>query len=385
MKYLFVLGREQNLSLAEIFAVAARERASTKLLWRADEVACIEIKGADATFSANLLSGVIKIAHYIDEGTIKTIEDEIVKDLIGTIPTPKKIFGVSCYGTLPITNNKLGQHIKKSLVEQGHSARFVTGKEEVLNAATVIHNDLIKKGAEYLVVPYKTHIALGRTISVQDIEEWGKRDFTKPVRDSRRGMLPPKLARMMVHLSSVPVGATILDPFCGTGTVAMEALTLGFKVVASDADPDAFTATKENIQWFQKEYSFSHPPTIIQADARTIASRVKEKVDAIVTEPFLGNEHPLTKPQRTEEIKKLLELYTKSLNNWKKILNVDGVVVMVVPSFMYRDEVLTVPLTSMLPALGYALAEMPESLPNPLRYMREGQRIAREIYLLKKS
>ena len=35
---------------------------------------------------------------------------------------------------------------------------------------------------------------------MQDFEQWGARDYGRPSRDAVRGMLPPKLARMMVNL-----------------------------------------------------------------------------------------------------------------------------------------------------------------------------------------
>ena len=72
----------------------------------------------------------------------------------------------------------------------------------------------------------------------------------KPYRDMRRGMLPPKLARSLVNLAigaKSPSDMTILDPFCGTGTVLMEAMLLGTHVVGTDLAPAVFMG--QGITW----------------------------------------------------------------------------------------------------------------------------------------
>ena len=55
-----------------------------------------------------------------------------------------------------------------------------------------------------------------------------KRPFFYP------GSMSPKLARCMVNLSRVTEGQLLLDPFCGTGGILIEAGLIGCKVVGSD-------------------------------------------------------------------------------------------------------------------------------------------------------
>jgi len=55
-----------------------------------------------------------------------------------------------------------------------------------------------------------------------------KRPFFYP------GSMSPKLARCMVNLSRVTEGKLLLDPFCGTGGILIEAGLIGCKVVGSD-------------------------------------------------------------------------------------------------------------------------------------------------------
>ncbi len=70
-----------------------------------------------------------------------------------------------------------------------------------------------------------------------------ERPFFKPV------TLDPRLARLMVSLShSGGAPSVVVDPFCGTGGIAIEASMLGMEVLASDLDPEMVAGTLTNLQ-----------------------------------------------------------------------------------------------------------------------------------------
>ena len=70
------------------------------------------------------------------------------------------------------------------------------------------------------------------------------RPFFKPV------TMDPRLARLMVSLSfSRGTPSAVVDPFCGTGGIAIEASMLGLKALASDLDSRMVEGTKENLDW----------------------------------------------------------------------------------------------------------------------------------------
>lgn len=60
---------------------------------------------------------------------------------------------------------------------------------------------------------------------------------------SRPGSLHPPLAAAMISLAAPEPGETLLDPFCGTGTIPIEA---GGHVLAGDRDPAALAAARTN-------------------------------------------------------------------------------------------------------------------------------------------
>ena len=77
------------------------------------------------------------------------------------------------------------------------------------------------------------------------------RPFFKPV------TMDPRLARLMVSLSfSRGAPSVVVDPFCGTGGIAIEASMLGLEVLASDLDSRMVEGTKANLDWAEGNGSY---------------------------------------------------------------------------------------------------------------------------------
>ena len=72
-----------------------------------------------------------------------------------------------------------------------------------------------------------------------------ERPFFQPV------SLEPRLARLLISLGHRTdfTPTTIIDPFCGTGGIAIEGVLSGLNVLASDLDPRMVSGTEENLQW----------------------------------------------------------------------------------------------------------------------------------------
>ena len=58
----------------------------------------------------------------------------------------------------------------------------------------------------------------------------------------------PRMARTLINLSCAEAGTTMLDPFCGTGGILIEAKMLGLHAVGSDFDPAMIRGSKENVK-----------------------------------------------------------------------------------------------------------------------------------------
>ncbi len=84
----------------------------------------------------------------------------------------------------------------------------------------------------------------------------------------------PKLARALVNLSRIKKDQTLLDPFCGTGGILIEAGLIGCKLKGNDIDEKMIELTKKNLEQYKLKAKLT------QKDALGI----KDKVDAIVTD-----------------------------------------------------------------------------------------------------
>ncbi len=102
-----------------------------------------------------------------------------------------------------------------------------------------------------------------------------KRPFFYP------GSMNPKLARCMVNLSRIKPGELLLDPFCGTGGILIEAGLIGCKVVGSDIYWKMKNGTAINLDYYGiTDYRTFH------LDVREL--KMYEKVSSVVTDPPYG-------------------------------------------------------------------------------------------------
>jgi tRNA (guanine10-N2)-dimethyltransferase len=74
-----------------------------------------------------------------------------------------------------------------------------------------------------------------------DVRNPGKRNFFHP------GVMMPRMARTLVNIAGVQNGTSMLDPFCGTGGILIEAYLLGAHAIGSDFDPMMILGSKKNI------------------------------------------------------------------------------------------------------------------------------------------
>jgi len=244
-------------------------------------------------------------------------------------------------------------------------------------------NHLIEKGVEFILIVTPDNILVGETNFVQDFEDWSKRDYGRPARDSKSGMLPPKLARLMVNLTGKdPYTSSLLDPFCGSGTVLMEASLLGYpKIVGSDISQKAIEATEKNTRWLEHHYKTESETTTLVHDATETFPEEIGPFDAIVGEGYLGP--PTKKLRGTEElnIPELEELYKKALPKVLHELEPDGVAILAFPFFKTRDKEIFLNLH--IPN-GYKIEPIGESQNKGLTYARKNQLVGREIVKMRK-
>lgn len=125
-----------------------------------------------------------------------------------------------------------------------------------------------------------------------DERKVGNRPYFSPI------SLHPKLARALVNLARPPPGGTVLDPFCGTGGILMEAALMGHRTVGGDAREDMVQGTRRNMAHFGLG-----EPTMFTGDVGDLPSWLEAgggegegkgkgkgdfTVDAVATDPPYG-------------------------------------------------------------------------------------------------
>lgn len=398
-QYLFRLGRETLLNLAEVLAVLGHDGL---LIAHHGPVALFELpEHTDLQALQERLAGTVKIGRVIAElpapTNLASLVEYVASDLLAR---PVRDFGFSFFGNhLSLKQrDRLGIQLKKSLKAAGHASRFVASKDLELSSV-LVRDQLLTHGREYLLAQFPDRWIVSETVTVQDWQSWSRRDYGRPVRDARRGMLPPKLARLMINLGQFPMETTLLDPFCGVGTVLQEAWLLGYQTVTgSDSDDRAVAAAQTNLDWLRAAQPRLYARTI---NLRTISleeladgfQREKMMSLGIVTEPDLGppNLAELPPPERATRFRTLTERYRLWLTACHRLLQPGERCVMIIPFLRaplarlavlpenQDDWHLVVPL---LPAR-QAIPNL--EAPPALTYARPDQMIGREIYVLQKN
>lgn len=369
MKYAFELGHQPHVSVAEIISVCKRLSISYKEVQADDSFFIIESTDIlDAQTLIHILGGTIRIAHTLEKKTddVHTIAHHLEHATEGKIQ-----FSIS-----GINQKSLALEVKKYLKGIGRSVRYIESK----NTATVLHNNLIEKKGDIIKVGAEWYV----TDAIQDIASFTHRDYERPRTDSRSGMLPPKLARMMVNLTETSLDSHILDPFCGSGTVLIEALSLGYTHVSgSDNSEKAVEDSIENTRWFLKDHTDTKVETVVHLASAEKSDKVfkKHSIDAIVSEPYMG------KPLRGHESKLSLEaqalelkmLYLSSFESFKHILSPDGVIIFIIPIFKSGTEWVRTNAHIEIEKLGFKVIPFSEKNTS-LLYSRDNQFVGREIW-----
>ena len=351
----------------------------------------------DAPSEIGRLGGIIKIGKVVsiiksgnNAGLLRDIF-EIAEKKLASTTGGKFNFGFSSYGKRYFNKKDYGLKLKKHFQSQKISSRFVVSQENTLSSVVVSENKLLKRGVEIVLAGDGDNIIIGETLAVQPFKDLSLRDYGRPVRDDLSGMLPPKLAQIMLNFTGpINDNVTVLDPFCGSGTVLTEALLMGAgQIIGSDISQAAIEASHKNLSWVGEIYKTgSANCRLFTASVEKLSAFIKsDSVDAIVTEPYLGPQRGRISFQAV--IKDLESLYSTAIGEFYKIIKTGKRVVMVWPLY-YGERPISPNYTgfkiiSVVPDELKASPFIKISERNTLVYGRPGQKVYREIVVLMKN
>ncbi len=392
---MFILGRQSDIAKAEIESLFT----STKIQKSNDKAMVVDIPPEEVDF--NRIGGSTRLAKlltYLPTTKWNEIESYITDTLpqhLDYVSDGKIRFGLSAYNLsvspkqIHITNLKLKKFIKTF----DKSVRVVPNVNSELNTAQVIHNQLTgPTGIELLIISNGDETILAQTVKVQDISAYAARDQKRPKRDARIGMLPPKLAQIIINLAvgelthSSEVEAELLDPFCGTGVVLQEAMLMGYRVRGSDLDDRMVEYSKQNIQWLNdtimdKNVLKNYPPIIEVADGTNY--KWLPAPSLVACETYLGRPFSKLPDNNTlyQVIRDVNTIHEKFLKNARQF-GKDMRICLAVPAWKTRKGFIHLPLLDSLEKLGYTRVSFVHADNNKLIYHREGQVVGRELVVL---
>ena len=269
MELLCIQSQEHpELPLAELNAVIECEEMDTQVDWVTEGLVVLkDISQENFNPYYEILTRRLGYTHEVHELILKTDVDNLEKDVltvdwsayidesfavrvkrirseIDTVGYERKL------GTLILDNS---QNIKVNLSKPKTLVRVVA------------HDDDLFVGIERIKLD-KKHFEDSKP---------HKRPFFYP------GSMNPKLARCMVNLSRIREGELLLDPFCGTGGILIEAGLIGCKLVGSDIYWKMQNGTAINLDYYGiTDYRTFH------LDVREL--KMYEKVASVVTDPPYG-------------------------------------------------------------------------------------------------
>jgi len=323
MELILIQSQEHDkLPIAELNAVLECENISSNLLKVCEGLLVLDLKD-DKDFFKNYKTLVNRLAytHQINQLIFKSNITDLKKDILAikwtdyiddSFAVRVKRFN-SDIDTVAY-ESKIGSLILNSLEDV---------KVKLINPKTLIRIISFKNTFFIAIEKYKLNKK-----HFQDMKPH-KRPFFYP------GSMSPKLARCMVNLSRITKGKLLLDPFCGTGGILIEAGIIGAKLVGSDVNWKMKNGTSINLDYCNiDDYKTFH------VDVREL--KMYEKVDAVVTDPPYGISTS-TMGVSSDEI--FSEFLKSIYNNMKE----DAYLCMASPHYIDLDP--------MLDKIGFKIAE----------------------------
>ena len=317
--HVFILGKNWKLSFAELLSFMKTRGFKFRIADVSDSFIAADAGEPAGSEVISDLGGTLKIGRIAEVIPTKSVEDAFIKarkdaqaeiksllssgnvaDMIFTKTSDRYVFGVSIYHdnrrflrSSRMLQRFIGSYFKKELVLRGAKAKFMgtpRGREPPqLTNVEVIKKGLIEKSAEVLFCIGRDNVFVSATTAVHNPFEFQNRDIHRPVQ-RKIFSIPPRVARIMTNLASCLPGKTLLDPFCGVGTILQEAMLAKAHAVGIDKNPWCVEASVKNLEWVKREYGLAGAEyRVMTGDVCSLTDRVaEESIDCIVTEPALG-------------------------------------------------------------------------------------------------
>ncbi|TFG06660.1 MAG: hypothetical protein EU539_07020 [Promethearchaeota archaeon] len=381
--FLFVLGSNWRLSIAELDNVLKYSKFKGKIKDYSANVAIVEFDNLDESKHyinelmelQFILGGTQKIAKIFNFIDIQTVNDafpmimdkykyarnkrkqilqalnDTLEKIFHRIKNEDIFFAVSIYPDLfdnkyyknvlvkhflPFLNKNIMALLKKKGAKKSLYFEYPEKNIKSGNLNPIFPHHLITYGlfnkdrAEIIFGFTEEGVYIARTFTADDPNFKKKIDEQRPSREFKSS-ISPKLSLMMLNFLNLFTNRNekkILDPFLGNGTIVLFALIEDFRMYGSDMDPEKVKNSIRNIHWLLEELEEPLPPLLsenfkVSKVENLSTSFENDFFDGICTEPDLGPFY-VKKPYYNEVIdlfqQELEPLYESFFKEASKIL-----------------------------------------------------------------
>lgn len=282
---------------------------------RAEVVACLEAEGVEqdivsdgpgyliAEFAATRLGGVaerLALTHRIGRYLGSTTAESL-KGFLRSLSLPE--------GTISVRAKRFGGTVSPEQSASASKAAAETlskGRKVDLTSADVRVRILLSDRLHF----YLEEAVIDR--AQYDERHVRSRPFFSPI------SLHPRYARVLVNLTRVRRGQSLLDPFCGTGGMLIEAALVGAKTLGSDLSQEMLAGCALNMMHFHTK-----PERLELVDVGEIADTFGP-VDAVATDPPYGRSaSTMREPMK--------ELHLRAIESIRDVVRPGGTAAIVLP------------------------------------------------------
>ncbi|HEY0089386.1 MAG TPA: hypothetical protein VGB37_11120 [Candidatus Lokiarchaeia archaeon] len=346
--FLFVLGSNWQLSIAELDNVLKNSQYRGKIKDYSANVAIVEFENLDKNETnikqleelQFLLGGCQKIAkiyNFIHNSTIinafpvkvekidlinqarnniAKVLEAVIQAVFPKIDKKRYFYAVSIYPNfyddeyysvliqhaLPF----LSKGILSILIQKGakKSSSYYKYPEENIKSGklnpifphhVIDYNLLTESRAEFIFGFTEEGMYIARTFTVDNPNFKKKIDEERPFKDFKSS-ISPKLALILLNFLNLfekREEKKILDPFIGNGTIALFAILQDFQIFGADVDETKVKNTIRNINWLLKDIEEPIPPFLTERFKAVDIEHISDffshsSFDGACTEPFLG-------------------------------------------------------------------------------------------------
>jgi len=326
-----------DLSYLEACTLLGERFSSSKRLW--GDVASVDMR--DTRGGYENLAGVHKVAISITTNPHKRLDDiEELDDFLRGFDDGFS-FSTSLYSPEGVSETEY-EEVLSTILEAVREAGFRKANlVRPRNGSEVLAREVAsRKLVDFVVLRFGGRYLLGVTSYVPEMGQFQLRSNERPVVSSQIS-ISSRLARLLVNLSGVTRGGTLLDPFCGSGTILSEAIAAGAVCIGVDRERSRVENSRLNLEWLLKTLKIPAKPYSLKVGDATRLETLLEgvAVDTVVTEPILlpRIDSAPTIEKARKMIRNSSRLYSEALYSIAAVVRKGGKVVIVAPSLRTAD------------------------------------------------